>query len=301
MFFERILQDVRRAPARRVAVAAASGVSLLEGLVAAREQGIAQPLFFGDAALLRAQADEAGLALDDAEIEHHADPREALLAAVGSVRAGRCGVLLKGKVPTPDFLRAVLDRERGLRGPGLLSHMAAFEMDVLDRPLFLTDSGLTPYPSTEQKVGILREGIRFMHRMGYPRPRVAVLSSSEEPDPRISASADAVALKQAAAGDALGAADVDGPYALDLAVSPAAAALKGVASPVAGQADLLICPDVVAGNLLGKAMLYLANARAAGLILGATAPVVMLSRADTAEAKLRSLALAIAFDLAERP
>jgi phosphate butyryltransferase len=298
VFFERILQDVRRAPPRRVAVAAAAGVSLLEGLLQARDQGIAQPLFFGDAPALLAQAEQAGLALSPGEVEHQASPQQALQAAVGSVRQGRCGVLLKGKVPTPDFLRAVLNREQGLRGPGLLTHMAAFEMDSLARPLFLTDSGLNPYPSPEQKVMILGEGIRFMHRMGYARPRVAVLSSSEQPDPRNPASRDAATLKQAAAGDALGAADVDGPYALDLAVSTAAAELKGIVSPVAGRADLLICPDVVAGNILGKSMLYLAQARAAGVILGATAPVVMLSRADTAEAKLRSLALAIAFDLA---
>ncbi|MCK5798505.1 MAG: phosphate butyryltransferase, partial [Deltaproteobacteria bacterium] len=209
--------------------------------------------------------------------------------------------LLKGKVPTPDFLRAVLNRDRGLRGPGLLTHMAVFEMDALDRPLFLTDSGLNPSPDAAQKAEILRIGIDFLHHMGYPRPRVALLSSSEDPNADISASRDAVAVKRAAEGDALGAADVEGPLALDLAVSPKAAAIKGVVSEVAGRADLLLCPDVVAGNLLGKAMLYLAGARGAGILLGARAPVVMLSRADDAATKLRSLALAIAYDRAVHP
>lgn len=301
MFFDRILEGVRGAPARRVAVAAAAGKSVLEALCEARDLGIARPLFFGAAAQLTAEARAAGLAVSPDEIADHPDPHEALMAAVGAVRAGRCGVLLKGKVPTPDFLRAVLDRGRGLRGPGLLTHMAAFELPALDRPLFLTDSGLNPTPDLAQKEAILREGIRFLHGLGYTRPKVAILAASEEPDPRIPASRDAVALVERAAGDAFGAADIAGPYALDLAVSPAAAALKGVVSPVAGRADLLICPDVVAGNLLGKSMLYLAGARAAGLLLGATAPVVMLSRADGPEARLRSLSLAIAWDQAMHP
>ena len=301
MFFERILEGVRLAPARRVAVAAAAGRSVLEALTEARDQGIARPLFFGDAARIEAEARTAGFAISPDEIADCPDPHEALVSAVATVREGRCGVLLKGKVPTPEFLRAVLDRERGLRGPGLLTHMAAFELDALDRPLFLTDSGLVATPDLAQKEAILREGLRFLHGLGYARPKVAILAASEEPDPRIPASRDAVALVERAAGDAFGAADIAGPYALDLAISPTAAALKGVVSPVAGRADLLLCPDVVAGNLLGKSMLYLAGARAAGLVLGATAPVVMLSRADSPEARLRSLSLAIAWDQALRP
>jgi phosphate butyryltransferase len=300
VFFDRVIDRVRRAPTRRVAVAAADGAALLLGMVQARDAQLAQPLLFGDAARLRAQAAQAGLDLAALEIRNHPDPAQALAAAVDAVRSGHCEVLLKGAVPTPDFLRAVLQREGGLRGPGLLSHMAAFELDGRERPLFLTDSGLTPYPDLPGKIAILRQGIRFLHCLGYSRPKVAVLSSTESPDPRIPASADAVALERAAAGDALGAADVAGPFALDLAVSARAAAVKGVVSPVAGQADLLLCPDVVAGNILGKSLLYLAGARGAGLILGATAPVVMLSRADDAQTKLRSLALAIAADCSAR-
>ena len=294
MFFDKIIADVKRDRPPHVAVAAASGESLIRGLVQARQRGIGKPLFFGDAGALRAAASRAGLSLGADEVQHCLSPEQALQAAVAAVREGRCGVLLKGRVPTPAFLRAVLNRQQGLRGPGLLTHMAAFELDTLDRPLFLTDSGLNPFPDAEQKAEILRVGIAFMHRLGYARPRVALLSSSEQVDPRNPASRDAVLVKQAAAGDALGAADVDGPLALDLAVSPAAAAAKGVRSPVAGRADLLLCPDVVAGNLMGKAIAYLARARTAGVLLGARAPVVMLSRSDDAETRLRSLALAIA-------
>ncbi len=293
MFFDRILEQVSREPPRAVAVAGAAGVSLVLAMVQARERGLARPLLFGDAVQLRRDANSAGLQLPSDCIEHHASPDRALEAAVAAVRCGRCAVLVKGKLPTPDFLRAVLRRDGGLRGAGMLTHMAAFEIERLGRPLFLTDSGLNPYPGLEAKVEIMRQGIGFLHRLGYPRPRVAVLSSTELPDPRIPASAHAVALVQAAACDALGAADVAGPYALDLALVPEAAALKEVSSPVAGHADLLICPDVVAGNLLGKSMIHLAGARSAGVILGATAPVVMLSRADSAATRLRSLGLAI--------
>jgi len=294
VLFERLFESVRRAPTRRVAVAVARGRSLIEAMAQAREQGVAEPVLFGDRGQVLAEAAAAGVELSEDCIEHLPEPSQALQAAVQAVASGRCEVLLKGGVSTPDFLRAVLRRDGGLRGPGLLTHMAAFELDALPRPLFLTDSGLNAHPDLAQKTEILRLGIRFLHGLAYPRPRVAVLASTELPDPRIPASMDAVALVEAAAGDALGAADVAGPYALDLALSPHAAALKGIASPVAGQADLLICPDVVAGNLLGKSMLYLAGARGAGVLLGARAPVVMLSRADDPATKLRSLALAVA-------
>jgi phosphate butyryltransferase len=179
--------------------------------------------------------------------------------------------------------------------------MAAYEVSSLGRPLFVTDSGLNPYPDLAQKTEILRQGIRFLHRLGFERPRVAILSSSELLDARNPASRDALALTAAAAGDAFGSAVVDGPLALDLAISASAAAIKGVRSPVAGCADLLIVPDVVAGNILGKALLHLVRAPGAGLVLGASAPVVMLSRADDAATKLRSLALAIAADPAGLP
>jgi phosphotransacetylase len=300
VLFERIFDDLAKAPPVRVAVAAAAGRSLLTGMARARELGFAEPLFFGDVPRIEADAEAAGVALLPHELAHHPERGDALRSAVAAVSQGRCGVLLKGAAPTPDFLRAVLARDGGLRGEGLLCHMAAFELDRLGRCVFLTDSGLIPYPSLEQKREILGHGIRFLHRLGIPRPRVAVLASNEQVDPRIPASQHARELVLAAAGDALGAADVAGPYALDLALSPPAAALKGVEGPVAGRADLLLCPDVVAGNLLGKSMILLAGARPAGVVLGARAPVVMLSRADDADTKLRSLALAIAAERGRR-
>ena len=293
MLFDRLLEQLSHHPPRRVAVAAAAGSSLLDAMVLARERGLAQPVLFGDAGVIHRDAADAGHSLLPSEVEHFPRPEAALRAAVAAVRSGACSVLVKGSVATPDFLRAVLQRDAGLRGAGLLSHMAVFELDRLGRPLFLTDSGLNPHPDLDAKIEILRLGIGFLQGLGYRRPKVAVLSSSELPDVRIPASRDAVALVQAAAGDALGAADVAGPYALDLAVDPHAAALKGIESPVAGRADLLICPDVVAGNILGKSMLYLAGARGAGVILGARAPVVMLSRADGPATRLNSLALAL--------
>ena len=294
MLFERLLDQLSHHPPRRIAVAAAAGPSLIDAMVLARERGLAQPVLFGDAGVIHRDAADAGHSLLPGEVEHCAEPAAALRDAVAAVRSGDCSVLVKGSVATPDFLRAVLHRDAGLRGVGLISHMAVFELDRLGRPLFLTDSGLNPYPDLDAKIEILRLGIGFLQGLGYRRPKVAVLSSSELPDARIPASRDAVALVQAAAGDALGVADVAGPYALDLAVDPHAAALKGIESPVAGRADLLICPDVVAGNILGKSMLYLAYARGAGVILGARAPVVMLSRADGPVTRLNSLALALA-------
>lgn len=292
MFFERLLSRVRSYGTWRVAVAVAESGAVLAGAAAARDAGVATPILFGDPERIRTEARGAEVSLEGmAWGPATADP---LRAAVKAVRTGQADVLLKGAVDTPHFLQAILDHEVGLRDADLLTHMAAFALPERERPLFLTDSGMIAHPDLEQKVRILANGIRFLHRLGYAEPRVALLSASETPDPRLPSTTDAVALKARAEGGALGRAVVDGPMALDLALSERAARIKHYHSPVAGRADLLICPDVVAGNLLGKSMLYLARARGAGLVLGATHPIVMLSRADDAATKLRSLVLAAA-------
>jgi len=292
MGFDRLRASLAGLPPRRVAVAGAASPGVLAGLALARDQGLAAPLLCGEETEIRAAAARAGVDLAGMELCPASGADGAARAAVALVRNGAADVLLKGGVPTPTFLRAVLDRAEGLRGTGLLTHLAAFELPAFKRPIFLTDSGLVPYPDLEAKVRILENALAFLVRIGLPAPRVALLAATEAPDPSIPASVHASALRAMAARFAP--AVVDGPMGLDLALSPAAAAAKGVDSPVAGRADLLLCPDVVAGNLLGKSFIHVGGARAAGVVLGARCPVVMLSRADAPETRVRSLVLALA-------
>ncbi|MBN1337658.1 MAG: phosphate butyryltransferase [Deltaproteobacteria bacterium] len=292
MGFDRLRASLAGLPPRRVAVAGAASPGVLAGLALARDQGLAMPLLCGEEPAIRAAAAQEGIDLGGMEVCPASGPEAAARAAVALVREGAADVLLKGHVPTPAFLRAVLDRVSGLRCGALLTHLAAFEIPALDRVVFLTDSGMIPFPDLETKARILENAVAYLARIGIPAPHVALLAANEEVDPAIPASADAAALRAMATRFAP--AVTDGPLGLDLALSPAAAAAKGVDSPVAGRADLLLCPDVVAGNLLGKSFIYVGGARAAGVVLGARCPVVMLSRADTPDTRVRSLVLALA-------
>lgn len=294
MLFNDLAQRLVGSPPRRVAVAGAAREGLLTGMARARDLGLVIPVLCGDETGIHDAAERGGVDLTDMEIVHLPVPEGALRRAVDLVREGRADILLKGDVSSPDFLRAVLDREWGLRDEGMLSHLAVFEVPSLGRPLLLTDSGMILFPTFEQKVRILENAVRFALRLGFDTPRVAVLSSTELPDPRVPSSMDAARLKELGAAGAFAPAVVDGPLALDLALSAEAGRVKGARSPVVGQADILLCPDVVAGNILGKSMIYMAGARSAGLVLGARRPVVMLSRADTPQTKLDSLVLAMA-------
>jgi phosphate butyryltransferase len=200
---------------------------------------------------------------------------------------------MKGLVDTATFLRAALDRESGLRTNTLLSHVAVFDMKDIGRLLLISDAAVNIAPNLEQKAIIVCNAIRVAHKLGNIRPRVAVLASTETVNPRIPANVEAAALAKMADRGQITGAIVDGPLALDNAISPDALHDKGIISPVAGCADILISPDIEAGNVLVKAIVYFARHSMAGVVIGAKAPLIVPSRSDTSESKLNSLALGV--------
>lgn len=278
--------------APRMSVAAADDEHVLETVKMGMEAGLIIPVLAGDEKKIREIAARIALALDGVVIIDAPEPEAAALEAVRVVSEGRADILMKGMVNTSDFMQAVLHRDCGLRGNKTLSHMAAFQVPGFDRLLFMTDGGINIRPDLEQKWAILENGISFLLNLGWNEPRVAIVTANEVVNPKMPATLDAAELTRMAASAQIQSALVDGPLSLDLAVSREAARRKGNASPVAGRADLLLMPDVEAGNIFGKSLIYFAGALMAGVVLGAQAPVVLTSRASSSEEKLNSIAMA---------
>jgi phosphate butyryltransferase len=212
--------------------------------------------------------------------------------AVALVSGGQASMLMKGLVETSVLLRAVLDRDAGLRSGSVLSHLAVFEVDGFPRPLGVTDAAMNIAPDYPAKKAILENAVTFFHSIGYDEPRVAILAAKEKVSDKMPATTDAALLVEAFRRGEITGCLVDGPFALDNAVSLEAAHTKGIESPVAGLADILLMPQIESGNVLYKALAFLARSRHAGVIVGARAPIVLTSRADSHAAKLDSISLA---------
>ena len=272
-------------------LAAAQDEEALRALKAACEAGLAQPMLVGDEALIRPLLARVGLP-SSIPIVDEPDPAQAAVAAAKAVNGTKSGILMKGLVNSSDFLRAVLHPECGLRTGRLLCHLAAFEVPGDRKLVFHTDGGMNIAPNLAEKKDILASALLALTDLGISCPKVAVLTANEVVSPKMPATVDAQALAEMNRRGEIGPAIVEGPIAMDVALSREAAAHKGIRSEVAGDVDLFMVPGIEAGNLLGKALIYCAHAKSAGVILGATHPVVMVSRADSAAAKLHSIALA---------
>lgn len=289
--FEDILGAVKDKAPKRVAVAAAQDAAVLEAVQGAHEQKIAEFTLVGDIDRIKATAEKLKVSLDDVHMVHEPDDRKAAYRAVALVSSGQADVLMKGLINTADLLRAVLDKEVGLRTGRVLSHTAVYEVPGFDRLLMITDGGMNISPTLQQKADIIHNSVQLAKVLGIHPAKVAILAAVEVVNPDMPATLEAAALAKMAERGQIKDAIVDGPLALDNAISSEAARHKGIKSPVAGQADILITPDIEAGNMLGKALVYIARSKIAGLVLGAAKPVVVTSRADTYEAKLISIAL----------
>ena len=272
-------------------LAAAQDEEALRALKAACEAGLAQPMLVGDEALIRPLLVRVGLP-SSIPIVTEPDPALAAVAAAKAVNGTQSGILMKGLVNSSDFLRAVLHPECGLRTGRLLCHLAAFEVPGDRKLVFHTDGGMNIAPNLAEKKDILASALLALADLEIPCPKVAVLTANEVVSSKMPATVDAQALAEMNRRGEIGPAIVEGPIAMDVALSREAAAHKGIRSEVAGDVDLFMVPGIEAGNLLGKALIYCAHAKSAGVILGATHPVVMVSRADSAAAKLHSIALA---------
>lgn len=289
------LAEVRQAAQKRgrvtVAVAGAADHAVLEAVVGAHRLGLAEFILTGDGEEIARGLTVLGSRPEDHRVVPCATPAESAARAVAFCTGGSAGVLMKGFVETSVFMRALLAREAGLRTGRVLAQVGVYEIAGLNRLLLIADVGVVPYPNRQQQLDILRDALDVAAVLGVARPRVAALSAVEKPTPDLPDSLDAEALA-AAARDLQLPCDVAGPLALDAAVSPEAAAHKGIRGPVAGRADILLVPNLPAGNMLAKSLVYLGTAKHAGVVAGAAVPVVLTSRSDSPEAKLNSLALA---------
>jgi phosphotransacetylase len=265
--------------------------SLLGPLEAAR-RGLIRPVLVGDPARIRLAAREAGASLDGLDLAPAEDPLAAAALAVAMARDGRVKALMKGSLHTDELLGAVVAREGGLRGTRRLSHVFLLDVPAYHKPLLVTDAAVNIAPDLAAKADILQNAVDLAIALGIARPKVAVLAAVETVNPKMPATMDAALLCKMADRGQLRGAIVDGPLAFDNAMSAAAARVKGIRSAVAGDPDILLCPDLEAGNMVAKQLAYLAGAEAAGLVLGARVPIILTSRADSVAARVASAAMA---------
>lgn len=280
---------------KTIAVAGAEDPQVLEAVAGAVERNLADFFLYGDEEKIHRiiDAQHPDLANHQGIEIFSASNTIAAEMAVKAVNANEAQVVMKGNIPTAAILKAVLNKEYGLRAGAVLSHVAVFDVPGYDRYLIVTDAGMNIAPDLEQKAQIITNAVRVAHSIGIDMPRVAPLAAVEVVNPTMQATTDAAALTVMNQRGQISGCIVDGPLALDNAVSQLAAEHKGIKSDVAGKADILLVPAIEAGNVLYKSLVYFANAKVGAVIAGAKAPIVLTSRADTAESKLYSLALAL--------
>ena len=281
-------------PRQAVVVAAALNLHALQAVHAAAQKGHADYLLTGPKKAILEMADKAGLALDEKAIFDAPNDAEAAEKAVALVRSGQGHFLMKGGLGTATLLRAVLNRENGLREEGIMSHVMVHQVPSYNKLLAVTDGAMVPYPTFEQKKAILNNALSLLRALQYDRPIVSVLAAVETLSDKMPETGEAAQLKQLAEEGEFGSCLLDGPLSYDLTMSPSAAQIKGVESPVTGKADLLLVPNIACGNVLSKCLVVSAGGMAAGCIMGAKVPIVLTSRGASAKEKEISILLAAA-------
>jgi phosphotransacetylase len=293
--YEALIEACRGEDPVPTAVAYPCEESALLGAVEASDAGIIVPILVGPEAEIRQLAATIGVSLDGLEIVDVADPAASATMAVQLVRDRRALMVMKGSLHTDELMRAIIDRDTGLRTSRRVSHVFMFDVPTYPKPLFVTDAAINISPTLVEKADICRNAIELGHAVGIEWPKVAILGAVEIVNPAMPSTLDAAALcKMADRGQITGGV-LEGPLAMDNAISPAAALTKHIVSPVAGDADILLVPDLEAGNILYKNLTYLARADAAGIVLGARVPVILTSRADSVRTRLASAALAAGY------
>lgn len=282
------------APIRTAVVHPCDGLSL-EGAMQAGARGMIIPILVGPRSKIEAAAREADLDISATEIIDVPHSHAAAETAVALAREGKVGMLMKGKLHTDELLAPVVDKLTGLRTERRISHVFALDVPSYPKPLLISDAAINTFPDLDAKRDIVQNAIDLALALGIEIPKVAILSAVETVTPTLPSTVDAAALCKMADRGQITGGQIDGPLAFDNAVSKAAAQTKGITSPVAGEADILIAPDLEAGNMIAKQLIYLAGADAAGLVLGARVPIVLTSRADGVMSRLASAAMAQLF------
>ena len=290
--FDDLLKKLATVEKKKVSVAVAQDSEVLLAVKAAKERNIADSILVGDADEIKKIADEIGMSLDGFEVVDVKDKIEAARTAVKLVSDGKADMYMKGLLDTKDFLRSVLDKEVGLRTGRPLSHVCVFEMEGVDHLLFLTDVAFVPYPTLEDKANIIRNTVEICEACGIENPKVAPLAAVEVVNPKMPETVEADELTKMNERGESERCIVDGPLSLDLATVPEAAEHKGATGrKIVGDADVLLFPDIHAGNILYKGLVHFAKVKNGNLITGTAAPVILTSRSDSFEVKVNSLAL----------
>jgi phosphate butyryltransferase len=277
----------------RIAVAAGHSPECIAALKQARDMKLAEGIFIGDAKKIWALADEIGFEIPAHQVLNETNDGEAARRAVAMVRDGNAELLMKGKLGTAELVRAVLDREAGLRTGRLLSQVIVFEVPGMKRLMLMTDAAINIAPTLAQKVELCRNTIEVGHALGVEKPNVALLCALELVNPEMPATVDAAALVAMNRRGQITGGYLEGPIALDAPLSRFAAECKNIDSPIVENTDIFIAPDIESANILYRAILYFAKGESGGIVVGAKVPLILLSRAESPETKIRSIALAI--------
>jgi len=290
--YQQLLARVKGLEPIPTAVAHPCDLESLKGPVIAFQAGIIEPILVGPESKIRAVAEEFGIDLHGIRIVNAAHSHDSAAIAVSLVRTGDAEALMKGSLHTDELMGEVVSRANGLRTSRRISHVFVMDVPTYHRPLLITDAAINIAPSLDEKVDIVQNAIDLAHIIGIPEPKVAILSAVETVNPKIQSTLDAAALCKMADRGQIKGGILDGPLAFDNAVSIVAAKTKGIKSAVAGHAEILVVPDLESGNMVAKQLEYLANALTAGIVLGTRVPIVLTSRADSAETRTASCVIA---------
>lgn len=291
--FSALIERARQLPALVTAVVCPEDQNAMGGVVLSAQQGLIEPVLIGHPDRIQAAADAMGADISGWKLVPEVDPHEAAVRAVALARQGEVGALMKGSIHSDELLAAVVSKEHGLRTRGRLTHVFVMDAPTLDHLLFISDAAINIAPDLPAKVEIVQNAIDVARACGVERPRVGILSAVETINPAIPSTLDAAVLSKMAERGQIRGGTVDGPLAMDNAIDLDAARTKGIESLVAGRAEVLIVPNLEAGNMLAKELTFVARAEAAGLVVGARVPVILTSRADNERSRVASCALAL--------
>ena len=291
--FKEIINLARERGPKTISVACCQDKEVLMAVEMARKERIENSILVGNIEKTKEIAKEIDLDLSNYELIHIEDLSEASLKSVELVSQGKADMVMKGLVDTSIILKSVLDKEKGLRTNNVLSHVAVFDIESYDRLFFITDAAMNLAPELNVKKQIIENACKVAHSLDIKIPKVAVLCAKEKVNPKMKDTVDAKELEEMCNRGEIKGCIVGGPFALDNAVSIEAAKHKGITHPVAGEADILLAPDIEAGNILYKSLVFFSKSKNAGVIVGAKAPIILTSRADSEETKLNSIALGV--------
>lgn len=273
---------------RKVAVVPAQDEHTLEAISHAYKDGMVEPVLIGDEPKIREILAQIGTDADKMTIIHVEDPVEAIQKAADMARDGEVDCIMKGKTETGALMKVLVNRERGIRKNDTMSLLAFMESPNYHKVFAITDVGLLTYPSKEQKKAAIQNAVEAFHALGVEQPKVAILAAVEKVNPKMKETVEAAEIKEEGVDGCI----IEGPISYDLAMDPASAPIKGYVSPVAGDADLLVVPDIVSGNIAAKTITVIGGGRTGGVVLGAKVPVLLVSRAASADDKYMSIVIA---------